>query len=129
MTPRSLYIVARDVTSGGKTPDCCVALRIRTQDRERDAASTAGAGAVCSGTGALALRLRRSACASAAAEHQRQHDRLLHVQPVLGLVVDAALRPVGDLGGDLLAAMRGQAVQEDGVALGVPHEGVVDRPA
>ena len=40
---------------------------------------------------------------------------LLHVQSVLRLVEDDRLRTVDDLGGDLLAAMRGQAVHDDGV--------------
>src|SRR6056297_2531162 len=40
------------------------------------------------------------------------HDRLLRVQAVLGLVEDDRGGPVHDLGGDFLAAMRGQAVHE-----------------
>ena len=49
---------------------------------------------------------------------QPDHDRLLHVQPVLRLVEHHRLRPVDDLVGDLLAAVGGQAVHEEGVRLG-----------
>ena len=53
-------------------------------------------------------------------------DALLRVQAVLGLVEDHRLRTVDDLGGHLLAAMRGQAVHEDRVGLGLRHQARVD---
>src|SRR5882724_9102666 len=61
-------------------------------------------------------------------EEEKLHQRLLGVQPVLGLVPDHALRPVDHLGGDLLAAVRGQAVHEKRVLLRHFHHGGVDLP-
>ena len=49
-------------------------------------------------------------------------QRLLGVQPVLGLVPDRRLRAVEHLGGDLLAAVGGQAVQHDRVRRGRGEE-------
>ena len=46
---------------------------------------------------------------------EEDQDRLLDVAAVLGLVPDHRLRAVDHLGGDLLAAVRGQAVQHDRV--------------
>ncbi len=72
--------------------------------------------------GALERRsVRRSSfgCPS----HQGRHERLLDVQPVLGLVPDAGLRPLDHLLGDLLAAVRGEAVQEDGAPVGQASSG------
>ena len=47
------------------------------------------------------------------------------MQAVLGLVEDAALRPVYDPGRDLLAPVRRQTVQEDGVFRGEEIEASV----
>src|SRR6476620_2081384 len=49
---------------------------------------------------------------------QHLQQRLLRVQPVLGLVPDGGVLAVEDVGGDLLAGVRGQAVQDDGAVLG-----------
>ena len=51
---------------------------------------------------------------------------LLHVQAVLGLFEDPALRPVHDRRCDLLAAVGGQAVHRDRVGTGRRHQRVVD---
>ena len=58
-----------------------------------------------------------SACAAPVEEPQDEGDqeRLRGVHAVLGLVEDDGLRPVDDVGGDLLAAVGGQAVHEHGV--------------
>src|SRR5689334_20315940 len=61
-------------------------------------------------------------------DHER-HNRLLRVQAVLGLVPHSRLRPVQDLLGDLLAPMRGQAVEDDGVVAGHAQQLVVDAEA
>ena len=53
-------------------------------------------------------------------------QRLLGVTSVLGLIPDALALPVEDLGGDLLARVRGQAVQRDGVRRGAVEQRVVD---
>ena len=53
---------------------------------------------------------------------QPGQDRLLGVPTVLGLVPDGALRAVDHLGGDLLAAVGGQAVQHDRVRVGVAEQ-------
>jgi hypothetical protein len=45
------------------------------------------------------------------------HDRLLRMQAVFGLVEDHRMRAVHHLGGDLLAAMGGQAMHEQRVGL------------
>ena len=44
------------------------------------------------------------------------------MQPVLGLVPDRRARPVEHVGGDLLAGVRGQAVEDDRVGVGVREE-------
>ena len=49
---------------------------------------------------------------SCSAGDQELEDRFLRVQPVLGLVEDDRAVRLEDVGGDLLAAVRGQAVQE-----------------
>src|SRR5215467_718416 len=46
-------------------------------------------------------------------EQQELDQRLLSVQPVLGLVPDHALPAVDHLGSNLLAAVRGQAVRSE----------------
>src|SRR5215218_3408369 len=56
---------------------------------------------------------RHGSCAD-----QQLHQRLLGVQPVLGLVPDRRAVAVEDLGGDLLARMGRQAVQRDHVVAG-----------
>ena len=55
------------------------------------------------------------------ASSQRQ-QRLLGVQPVLGLVPDHAVRAVDDLGGDLRAAVGRQAVQDDRSGVGAGQQ-------
>ena len=50
---------------------------------------------------------------SAFAAHQHDHNGLLGVQPVLGLVEDHAVRALHDLGRDLLAPVGGEAVHHD----------------
>src|SRR3954452_5267231 len=52
-------------------------------------------------------------------------DRLLGVEPVLGLVEDRRAGPVDDLARHLLPAVRGETVQEDGLGLGQREEGCV----
>ena len=47
------------------------------------------------------------------AAHQQHHNRLLRVQPIFCLVEHDAARPVNDVRGNLLAAVRGQAVQKN----------------
>ena len=51
------------------------------------------------------------------------------MQPVLGLVEDGRLRAVHDLLGDLLAVVRGQAVQDERLLAGLAHELGVDAVA
>src|SRR3954452_18698099 len=53
-------------------------------------------------------------------------DALLGVQPVLGLVEHDRARAVHDLVGDLLAAMRRQAMHEDRLLAGGVHQPGVD---
>src|SRR5581483_9174161 len=53
-------------------------------------------------------------------------DSLLRVQPVLGLVEHHRLRAVHHRVGDLLAAVRRQAMHEDRVRLGARHERRID---
>jgi hypothetical protein len=55
--------------------------------------------------------------AADAPQQQVLHQGLLHVHAVLGLVPDHRLRAVDDLGGDLLAAVRRQAVHEQRIGL------------
>src|ERR1700733_11798743 len=57
---------------------------------------------------------------------EHEEDGLLGVHAVFGLVEDDGLRAVEDRVGDFGVAMRGEAVHEDGVRLGVGHEGFVD---
>src|SRR5687767_13948456 len=61
-------------------------------------------------------------------EDQELEQRLLRMQAVLRLVPDGALRPVDDLGGDFLAAMRRQAVHEERVLFRRAHHLRVDLP-
>ena len=94
--------------------------------------SRAGASSACERTGVPAsiatMRACRAALLSARAPVGRRarlvaissapaarQQRLLRVQPVLGLVPHDALRPVDDVGADLLAAVGRQAVQHDRV--------------
>ena len=49
---------------------------------------------------------------------QPHHHGLLRVEAILGLVEHDRLRPIDDLVGDFLAAMRGQAVHHERVARG-----------
>src|SRR5512139_325008 len=58
--------------------------------------------------------------------NQRLEDRHLHEHPVLGLVEDRRPRPLEDLVGNLLAAVRGKAVHDDRVPPRRPHERPVD---
>ena len=51
------------------------------------------------------------------------------MEPVLGFVPDSGLRAVDDGGGDLFAAMRGQAMKEDRVGRRSFHRGIVDDEA
>src|SRR5258706_1088667 len=60
--------------------------------------------------------------------HEGDHDRLLHVQPVLRFVIDDRLRAVDDLGGNLFAAVRRKTMQEDGLFLRQRHDAIVDDP-
>src|SRR5690606_27452740 len=64
--------------------------------------------------------------APSAAGHELE-ERLLSVEPILRLVPDAALRAVDDLGADLLAAMGGEAMEEDPALRGPSHERLVDQ--
>ena len=57
---------------------------------------------------------------------QPGQQRLLRVQAVLGLVPHDALRPVDDVGADLLAPVGGQAVQHDRVGVGARGQRGVD---
>src|SRR5687767_5075110 len=79
----------------------------------RDASSTAGSGG----------EFRRSVQRFLA--HEDRHDGLLDVQPVLGLVPDAALGAVDDGGAHFLAPMRRQAVEKDRVSRGTLHERLI----
>src|SRR5436309_823733 len=53
-------------------------------------------------------------------------DALLRVQPVFRLVEHHRLRPVHDLTGDLLAAVRRQAMHEQCIRLGFRHQPDID---
>ena len=53
---------------------------------------------------------------------EKSQDRLLDMEPVLGLVEHDALRAVQNFVGDLFATVSRQTVQHDGVFLGVLHE-------
>jgi hypothetical protein len=48
------------------------------------------------------------------------------MQPVFGFVENHRMRPIQHLVGDLLAAMRRQAVHEDGVGLGLGDQPAID---
>ena len=61
-------------------------------------------------------------------EQEELEQRLLRVQPVLGLLPHHALRAVDHLRGDLLAAVRRQAVHEQRVLLRRLHHLGVDHP-
>lgn len=52
-------------------------------------------------------------------------QRLLQVQPVLGLVPGSGLGAVQDLAGDFLSPVGRQAVQDDGIGPGVLQESAV----
>ena len=54
--------------------------------------------------------------------HQHRHQRLLHVQPVLGLVPHPRLRPLEHRLGHLFAAVGRQAVEEDRRRVGARHQ-------
>src|SRR5580765_839757 len=54
--------------------------------------------------------------------HQFEHDGFLRMQPVLCLLKYQRPRRVDDLVGDFIAAMRGQAMQEDRVMLRPPEQ-------
>ena len=97
-----------------------VARQRRLGDLDARSASSS-ASSVCERTGrrldqlddpGVPGRLGCRAAVTARSSSQTQ-QRLLRVQPVLRLVPDDALRPVDDLGGDLLAAVGRQAVQHD----------------
>src|SRR5690348_6841711 len=60
---------------------------------------------------------------------EQLEQRLLSMAPVLRLVPDALARAVEDLLGDLLARVRGQAVQSDGVRRRAVQQRVVDAVA
>ena len=64
-----------------------------------------------------------------AAEDDVLQQRLLHVHPVLGLLEDPRLRTLEDLLGDLLAAVRGQAVEDDRAGRGAGEQRRVDGEA
>ena len=51
------------------------------------------------------------------------------MKPVLGLVPDPGLRAVDDRRAHLLAAMGGEAMKENRVAVGAFHRGVIDDEA
>src|SRR5438874_1603776 len=57
-----------------------------------------------------------------AAEDEVLEERLLHVQAVLRLVEDGGLGPVDEAGGDLLAPVRRQTMEHDGVAVRLSQE-------
>ncbi len=57
---------------------------------------------------------------------EHKQDGLLGVHAVFGLVEDDRLRAVEDCVGDFGVAVRGEAVHEDCVGLGVGHQGFVD---
>src|SRR5207302_4654389 len=61
-------------------------------------------------------------------QHPLQHG-LRRVQPVLGLVPHGGGGAVDDLGVDLLAAVRRQAVHGDGARGGIGHDGRADGEA
>ena len=65
-------------------------------------------------------RLRTVPAAAGGEQHQQQ--RLLAVQPVLGLIEDDRRGRLEDLGGDFLAAVRRQAVHEQRAGLGERHQ-------
>ncbi len=61
--------------------------------------------------------------------NQQLEQRLLRVAAVLGLVPDALARAVEDLGGDLLAGVRGQVVHRERARRGGVEQRVVDAVA
>src|SRR5690348_2330343 len=61
--------------------------------------------------------------------HQCREQGFLDVQPVLRFVPYARLRTFDHLGRDLFAAVRRQAVQENGLRVGELHELAVHRVA
>src|SRR6059036_3563199 len=65
-----------------------------------------------------------AACASRRAE-QPDHDRLLDMEAILGLVEDDRLRSVDHSVGDLLATMRRKAVHDEYPRARVRHESLV----
>ena len=79
--------------------------RLRRQDRH-DAGLPTGPG-----------RVLISGCVITDPLQQPHQQRLLRVQPVLGLVPHRAVRAVDHLVGDLVAAVRRKAVQHNGIRL------------
>src|SRR4249919_3204743 len=57
------------------------------------------------------------------------HQRLLCVKAVLRLIPHGRLRPVEDLFRDLLAVVRREAVQDDGIRARSSHELTIDAEA
>src|SRR5687768_15787705 len=64
-----------------------------------------------------ALVEQRLGCANGLRQSEREHG-LGRVQAVLGLVPDGAARAVEDVGGDLLARVRREAVEDDRLGIG-----------
>src|SRR5581483_7554866 len=57
--------------------------------------------------------------------HQFRHDRLLHVQAVLGFLKDDGTWGIDDIIGDFISAMCRQAMHENGIALGAAEKRAV----
>src|SRR6266516_7842378 len=72
------------------------------------------------------LVLAMAASRASGEVEQEQQERLLRVEPVLGLIPHHRMRSVDHLGGDLLAAVRGQAVHDDHAVAGDLDELLVE---
>ena len=53
---------------------------------------------------------------------QKQQQGLLNVEPIFGLIEDDGLGTIEDFGGDLFAAMGGEAMHEDGAVVGLGEQ-------
>src|SRR5437588_4356889 len=83
---------------------------------------------VTSGNVRVGTLSRRGSTRRFLPDHER-HKRFLRMQPVLRLVTDGRLWAVEDVLGDLLAVVRGQAVEDDRTFAGARDELRVDAVA
>src|SRR5947207_651434 len=98
---------------------------LTSRPRRSSGAISNGSTASSSGTADGAREKDRSAIGSGCLETPRQ-NALLGVQAVLGLVEYHGLRSVNHLVGDLVAAVRRQAMHEQGIGFRQRHQMCID---